>query len=315
MQQKLVFMGTPPFSVPSLEALAGHYEVVGVVTQPDRPAKRGRKLAASAVKRAALQMGLPVLQPKTLRSEEAVTLLRQLEPQVMVVAAYGQILRPPVLAIPPAGVINVHPSLLPKYRGASPIAGALLAGEQETGVTIMLMDEGMDTGPILAQRNMEVDREDTTGTLEEKLARLGAELLAETLPDWLEGRIEARPQDDAGATYTKPISKEETVIDWSLPTSELWYRVRAYNPRPGARTWWKAAQLKILRARPLLEWRGQGEPGQVVEVDAGVAVVSGQGILLLDEVQLAGKRAMAIGDFIRGQRDFVGAQLGGPVQD
>jgi methionyl-tRNA formyltransferase len=315
MQQKLVFMGTPPFSVPSLEALAGHYEVAGVVTQPDRPAKRGRKLTASAVKRAALQLGLPILQPETLRSEEAVTLLRELEPQVMVVAAYGQILRPPVLAIPPAGVINVHPSLLPKYRGASPIAGALLAGEQETGVTIMLMDEGMDTGPILAQTNMDMDPEDTTGTLEEKLARLGAELLAETLPDWLEGRIEARPQDDAGATYTKPISKEETVIDWSLPAKELWYRVRAYNPRPGARTWWKAAQLKILRARPLLEWRGQGEPGQVVEVDAGVAVVSGQGILLLDEVQLAGKRAMAIGDFIRGQRDFVGAQLGGPVQD
>jgi methionyl-tRNA formyltransferase len=315
MQQKLLFMGTPPFAVPSLEALAGHYEVVGVVTQPDRPAKRGRKLTASAVKSAALQLGLPILQPETLRSEEAVTLLHELEPQVMVVAAYGQILRPPILAIPPAGVLNVHPSVLPKYRGASPIAGALLAGEQETGVTIMLMDEGMDTGPILAQRIVEVDPEDTTGTLEEKLARLGAELLAETLPGWLEGRIEALPQDDARATYTKPVSKQHTVMDWSLPASELWYRVRAYNPRPGARTWWKATQLKILRARPLLEWGGRGEPGQVVGVDPGVAVVTGEGLLLLEEVQLAGKRAMAAVDFIRGQRDFVGAQLGGPVQD
>ena len=315
MPQKLVFMGTPRFAVPSLEALAGHYEVVGVVTQPDRPARRGRKLTKSAVKSSALQLGLPILQPETLRSEEAVKLLRELEPQVMVVAAYGQILRPPVLAIPPAGVINVHPSLLPKYRGASPIAGALLAGEQETGVTIMVMDEGMDTGPILAQRTIEVDAEDTTGTMEEKLSRLGAELLAETLPDWLGGRIEARPQDEARATYTKPVSKQEAEMDWSLPASELWYRVRAYNPRPGARTWWKATQLKILRARPLLEWGGRGESGQVVEVDAGVAVVTGEGILLLEEVQLAGKRAMASGDFIRGQRDFVGSQLGGSAQD
>ena len=215
MGPRVIFMGTPQFAVPCLEALAERYEIVAVVTRPDRPASRGRKLSAPAVKKAADALGLPVLQPESLRQEEVVARLRDLVPRAMVVAAYGKILGPEVLDIPPAGVINVHPSLLPKYRGASPIAGALLAGEEETGVTIMLMDAGMDTGPILAQRAIEIRPEDTTGSLEERLASQGAELLVETLPLWLEGRIDAQPQDEAIATHTKLISKEDAVIDWT----------------------------------------------------------------------------------------------------
>lgn len=310
MRERLVFMGTPPFAVPSLEALAREYEVVAVFTQPDRPARRGRRLTPSAVKEAAVGWGLPVLQPESLRHENVVAQLRDLEPRVMVVAAYGEILRPQVLAIPPAGVINVHPSLLPKYRGASPIEGALLAGEQETGVTIMLMDEGMDTGPILAQRSVAIELEDSAGSLGERLARLGAELLLDTLAPWLDGRIEARPQDAAQATYTKPVSKEDAVIDWALPAMEIWHRVRAYNPRPGARTWWEGDQLSVLRGRALAEWKGQGGPGRVVQTTSGVAVVTGQGALLLEEIQLAGKRTMGADDFVRGQRQFVGSELG-----
>jgi methionyl-tRNA formyltransferase len=314
MRELLVFMGTPPFAVPSLQALARDYEVAAVVTQPDRPARRGRKLTPSAVKKAALELGLPVLQPASLREEEAVAELTRLGPRVMVVAAYGQILRPQVLAIPPSGVLNVHPSLLPKYRGASPVAGALLAGEQQTGVTIMLMDEGMDTGPILSQITVDIDPQDTTGSLAERLAGLGAELLTGVLPAWLEGRIEAQAQDDAQATYTKPISKGDGVIDWSLPAVDIWHRVRAYNPRPGARTWWKGDQLKVMRARPLPDWKGEAKAAVVVQSDSGVAVATGEGALLLEEIQLAGKRAMLAEDFVRGQRDFVGSELGQEVK-
>jgi len=302
-------MGTPLFAVPSLEALAQHYDVVAVVTQPDRPARRGRKPTAPPVKKAALALGLPLMQPESLRQEEVVAQIRELAPRAIVVAAYGQILRPEVLDIPRAGVINVHPSLLPKYRGASPIAGALLAGEEETGVTIMLMDEGMDTGPILAKRATEIHPEDTTGSLEDRLATLGAELLVDTVSRWVDGRIDAQPQDDSKATYTRLISKAEAVIDWTLSAVELWRRVRAYNPRPGARTSWQGRLLKVLLARPDVEWRGSEEPGRVLELPDGVAVATGHGALLLSEVQLAGKRAMGIQDFARGQREFVGSLL------
>jgi len=308
--ERVIFMGTPPFAVPALEAVAERYEVVGVVTQPDRPARRGRKLSSSAVKKAALRLGLRVLQPESLRRTEAVAQLRDLKPQVMAVAAFGQILRPEVLSIPPSGVINVHPSLLPKYRGASPIAGTLLAGEEETGVTIMLMDEGMDTGPILAQRTVEIDAEDTTGSLEETLATLGAELLVDTLPGWLDGAIEAQAQDNSKATYTRPVSKKDAVIDWELPAPDIWYRIRAFNPRPGARTYWKGNLLKILRARPERKRKGTEKPGEVVVLPSGVGVEAGQGVLLLEEVQLAGKRAMGAEEFVRGQREFVGSVLG-----
>ena len=310
MGQRLIFMGTPSFAVPCLEALVGNYEIVAVVTQPDRPASRGRKIVASAVKKAALAHGLPLMQPASLRQEEVIAQIGELQPQVIVVAAYGQILRPEVLSIPPAGVINVHPSLLPEYRGASPIAGALLAGEEETGVTIMLMDEEMDTGPILAQISTKIHPEDTTGSLGERLSSLGAELLLETLPSWLEGQIEPQTQDSARATYTRPIAKEDGLIDWSLPAIEIWHRVRAFNPWPGANTRWRGKRFKVLAARPLPEWAGRGEPGQVLDLSAGVAVATGVGALILEEVQLAGKRAMDIHDFVRGQGSFIGSLLG-----
>ncbi len=310
MGQRLIFMGTPEFAVPSLKAVAENYDVVGVVTQPDRPASRGRKPTAPPVKKAAVALGLPVMQPETLRTEESVVALRDLAPTVIVVAAYGEILRPEVLDIPRAGVINVHPSLLPKYRGASPVTGALLAGEEETGVTIMLMDEGMDTGPILAQKAIEIRPEDTAGSLGDRLAALGAELLVDTLPRWLGGHIDPQPQDDSRATYTRLISQDEAVIDWTLPALELWHRVRAYNPRPGARTSWRGSLLKVLRARPDVGWKGSEEPGRVLELADGVAVATGQGALLLEEVQLAGRRAMDVEDFIRGQREFVDSLLG-----
>ena len=310
MAQRIMFMGTPSFAVPCLQALVGHYEIVAVVTQPDRPARRGRRIVASAVKKAALAYDLPLMQPESLRQEEVIAEIRELQPQVIVVAAYGQILRPQVLSIPPSGVINVHPSLLPKYRGASPIAGALLAGEEKTGVTIMLMDEGMDTGPILAQISIKIRPEDTTGSLVERLARTGADLLLETLPRWLEGQIKPQPQDNARATYTKPIAKKDGLIDWSLPAVEIWGRVRAFDPWPGAHTWWRGKLFKVLASRPLPEWAGKGKPGQVLDLSAGVAVATGQGALLLQEVQLAGRRAIGIQDFVRGQRNFIGSLLG-----
>lgn len=310
--ERVVFMGTPSFAVPILKALAAEkeYDLVCVVTQPDRPAGRGRKPAASAVKEAALALGLPIWQPRTLRDPEAVEKLRSLSPTVIVVAAFGQILKTDVLTIPPRGCVNVHASLLPRWRGAAPIPAAILAGDEETGVTIMLMDEGMDTGPILAQTAIPIRPDDTTGSLGERLSVLGAELLLATLPAWLAGEIQPRPQDDAQATVCKLLRKEDGQLDWSLPAVELERRVRAYNPWPGAYTMWRGRQLKILRAAALPEWRGPQTPGQVISLPEGAGVSTGRGALLLLEVQMAGRRAMGIRDFMRGQREFVGSRLG-----
>lgn len=310
MGHRIIFMGTPRFAVPSLEALVGQYEVAAVVTQPDRAASRGRKVSSPPVKTVAQSHGLRVMQPKSLRKQEVIAEIAELEPGVIVVVAYGQILRPEVLSIPAAGVVNVHASLLPRYRGASPITGALLAGEQETGVTIMLMDEGMDTGPILARVAISIQPEDTAGSLGERLSEVGAELLLETLPRWLEGRIEPQPQDASKASYTKLVQKEDGLLDWSLPAVEIWRRVRAFDPWPGAYSSWRGRMFKVLAATPLPDWTGSGEAGEVLHLPAGIAVATGQGALMLKEVQLAGRRPMSIGDFHRGQRAFVGSVLG-----
>ncbi len=307
---RIVFMGTPEFAVPTLEALIAHHEVVAVVTQPDRRGGRGRRqLAAPPVKEAALAAGLTVLQPPTLRNAAVVDQLRQLAPEVVVVAAFGQILRSNVLAIPARGCLNVHASLLPRYRGASPITAAILAGESETGVTIMLMDRGMDTGPVLAQARAPITDQDTTGSLTGKLAALGAELLVETLPRWLGGEIEPQPQDEALATYCRPVDKSEGCIAWGLPAVQIARMVRAYDPWPGTFTGCGGRMLKIVRARALPGWRGDAEPGTVVEVSEGIAVATGEGALLIEELQPAGKRAMACEAYICGQRDFVGSRL------
>ena len=308
--KRLVFMGTPEFAVPVLEALVGQYQVLAVVTQPDRATGRGRRVKSSSVKKTALAHDLPLLQPPSLRRPEAIAELRELAPDVIVVAAFGQILPPEVLAIPPHGCLNVHASLLPRYRGAAPIAAAVLAGEEQTGITLMLMDEGMDTGPILAQAECKIEPQDTTGLLSVKLAHLGAELLIETLPRWLDGQIAPQPQDDSLATYCQMITKKDGLLDWSLPATTLWLRVRAYHPWPGTYTYWRGKLLKILRARPVTIGPSSEEPGRVISADDGVAVVTGTDALLLEEIQLAGKKALAAQEFIRGQRDFIGSVLG-----
>jgi methionyl-tRNA formyltransferase len=306
---RVVFMGTPDFAVPVLEALADVHQVVGVVTQPDRPAGRGRRLAPSPVKQVALVRGLPLSQPQSLRTPETVAQLAAWQPDVIVVAAFGQILRQNVLDLPPHGCLNVHGSLLPRWRGAAPVPAAILAGDEVTGVTIMQMDAGLDTGPILAQREEPIRHDDTRATLEKRLARLGAALLMDTLPAYLAGTLSPRPQPGEGVTYAKQLRKEDGQLDWSLPAAELDQRVRSFNPWPGAFTMWRGRRLKVLQAVPLSGWHGDAPPGTVLALADGLAVATGEGALRLDRVQLAGKRPMDIAAFRRGQRDFVGSQL------
>lgn len=307
---RTIFMGTPEFAVPTLQALAARHEVVGVVTQPDRPAGRGRTLTASPVKELALSLGLHLFQPRKVSDPTAVERLADWQPEVIVVAAFGQILPSTVLELPPHGCLNIHGSLLPRYRGAAPISAAILGGDEKTGVTVMLMDEGMDTGPILAQAVIAIGPSDTTATLSEELARLGAELLIDTLPAWLEGKITPQPQDDAQATYCRPLRKEDGRLDWGRSAGYLDRQVRACDPWPGAYTRWQGQRLKVLRVYPRPESPAPGAAGRVVELDPGIGVVTGQGALELLEVQLAGKKPMDIEVFVRGQRDFVGSLLG-----
>jgi methionyl-tRNA formyltransferase len=304
---RLVFMGTPDFAVPSLRALAQHHSVVGVVTQPDRPAGRGQKLIESPVKQCARGAGLPVIQPGKLREPEAMAQLRAWSPDLIVVAAFGQILKPALLDLPPHGCVNVHASLLPRHRGAAPIAAAILAGDAETGVTIMQMDVGLDTGPMLAQRAEPIRPDDTTASLTERLAHIGAELLIETLPGYLAGALEPQAQDDALATYAPQLKKEDGHLNFTQPAEELERRVRAFTPWPGAFALWEGQSLKLLRAVPI---RGsQAAPGLVFQHPHGPAVGCGAGALRLIEIQPAGKKPMLAADFARGARRFVGAML------
>jgi len=311
---RVVFLGTPSFGVPVLEALVCHHEVVAVVTQPDRPAGRGRRtLEAPAVKIAAERHGLPVLQPISLRRDrEVVRALRDFGADVFVLAAFGQILRQEVLDIPPHDCIGVHASLLPKYRGAAPIAAAILHCEHETGVTLMRTDAGMDTGDIVAQEALTIAADDTTETLTERLAHLGARMVIDTLPAWLAGEIEPRPQDDALATTAPMISRDDARIDWRRSAREIDCLIRAYTPWPGAYTTLDGQALKVGRAHPAEGDRAPGPPGTVVEVSRAIGVCTGEGLLVLDEVQLAGRKAMDAAAFARGRRGFVGAVLGAP---
>lgn len=306
---RIVFMGTPEFAVPVLDTLTQTtHNIVGVFTRPDQPAGRGKQLYASPIKQFAQERGLAIFQPATLRQPENVAPLRDLAPEVIIVAAYGLILPREVLAIPPRGCVNTHASLLPRHRGAAPIPAAILAGDAETGITLMQMDVGLDTGPILAQRAIPIDDADTTGTLTPKLARLAAELLIETLPRILGGEIIPRSQDESRATMFKTIRKEEGRIDWTRPAVEIAPRVRAFNPWPSAFTFWNGAQLKILRAYPSTS-SANTPPGKVIQRGKEIAVAAGEGVLVLQEIQLAGKRAMTIEEFARGQREFVGSKV------
>jgi len=306
---RIVFMGTPDFAVPTLEVLADTHRVVGVVTQPDRKSGRGRQLKPSPVKRVALERGLPLFQPQTLRTPDPLACLADWEPEVIVVAAFGQILLQDVLDIPPHGCLNVHASLLPRWRGAAPVAAAILAGDESTGVTIMRMDAGLDTGPILAQREKPIRSDDTRATLWKRLSRLGATLLLEMLPAYLAGDLPPRPQPEERVTYAEQLRKEDGLLDWSRPAVELDCQMRAFTPWPSVFTFWRERRLKVLWATPLPDWRGDAPPGAVVALADGVAVAAGKGALRLERVQLAGKRAMDIEVFLQGQRDLVGSRL------
>ena len=306
---RIVLMGSPEFAVPSLRALAGRFNVVAVVTQPDRPAGRGRQVSQPPVKQAALELGLLVWQPESLRCAEAMEHLRSLQPDCVIVAAYGEILRPRVLALAPKGFVNVHASLLPKYRGASPIAAAILAGDTETGVTIMLLDAGTDTGPILAQEHLPILPDDTRGYLEAKLADLGARLLLCTLPAYLEGAIEPKPQNESQATVTQPLKREDGAIDWSQPAAHIERQCRAMDPWPGAYTRWQGKLIKV--------WRGEvaptsipAAPGKVLTASGGPTVATGEGLLRLVRIQPEGRPPMPGEDFTRGRPRLIGAVLG-----
>ena len=313
---RVVFMGTPEFAVPCLEHLIlNQYQVVAVYTQPDKPAGRGRSLVSPPLKRAALTWKLPVVQPVSLKKAEAVAQLAGFHPDVMVVAAFGQILPHSVLDIPGYGCINIHPSLLPRFRGASPVAAAILAGDEFTGVSIMLMEKGLDTGPILARAQIPISPQDTTGSLTAKLSQIAARLLQEVLVRWTRGEITPQSQNEAEATCCSSISKEEGEIDWHLPAIDIWRRVRAFQPWPGCYTRWRGRQLKIIEAVPLPE-ETTVELGRVVALTptaerakAVFGVYTGDGILGVCQVQLEGKQAMSAGEFLRGQGQFIGAIL------
>ncbi len=306
---RVIFMGTPEFAVPTLRALDEHHRVVGVVTQPDRQAGRGRKLVESPVKEVGLEQGLPLFQPGTLSGPEPLAQLAAWRPDAIVVAAFGQILPRSVLDLPPHGCLNVHASLLPRYRGAAPIAAAIQDGEKVTGITIMRMDEGLDTGAILTQAECSIGPDDTTASLTARLAKLGAQLLVQTLDGWLAGVVQAQPQNDALATYCSQLEKRDGLLDWGQPAAYLDRQIRACNPWPGAYTHWQGQRLKVLRARSLPDWQGEGQPGQVQVVGDGIGVVTGEGSLELLEVQLAGKKPMRAAVFARGQRDLIGRLL------
>lgn len=309
---RIVFMGTPGFAQPALDSLvSSEHRVVAVYTQPDKPAGRGRGLLSPAVKKTALDRGLPVLQPFSLWQSEEKERLTDLRPDVIVVAAFGLLLPRSILDIPPFGCLNIHPSLLPRHRGPSPVAATILVGDEVAGVSLMLMEEGMDTGPVLAQQQIPVSPQDTTGSLTARLAQIGAQLLMQTLPLWFEGGLTPEPQDNQKATYSKLISKEDGDIDWHRSAVELWRRVRAFQPWPGCHTTWQGKLIKIIDAVPLLG--REGELGKVIATrerqGVAVGVQAGDGVLGLLQVQLEGKRAMAAEEFVRGQRGFIGSSL------
>jgi methionyl-tRNA formyltransferase len=304
---RVLFYGTPPFALPTLEALVARHQIVGVVTQPDRPAGRGQRPQASAVKQRAVALGLPILQPARLRDPGWPAELARFDAEVAVVVAFGQILTPSVLAVPRRGSINVHASLLPRYRGAAPIAWALIQGEDETGITTFQMDAGMDTGPTLLRRATPIGPDETAGELAERLAELGAATLVETL-DRLEELV-PQPQDDAQATRAPRLRRGDGRLDWRRPAPALVRLVRGLNPWPGVTVSSPAGRLLIWRARSL---DGDAEPGVLAEADGHLAVGTGEGLLLPVEVQPENRRAMAWDPFLRGARFRPGARLGTP---
>ena len=298
---RIVFMGTPDFSVPVLEALVqeGH-EVVQVVTQPDKPKGRGKSVLMTPVKEKALALGLPVWQPERIRRPEAVEQLKELAPDVIVVVAFGQILSRQVLDIPRLGCVNVHASLLPKYRGAAPIQWAILDGETCTGVTTMLMDEGIDTGDMLEKMEVPIAPDETGGSLHDKLSRAGAELIRSTLRRLEAGTLVPEPQTEEGTCYARMLTKTMGDIDWNMDTAAIERLIRGLNPWPSAYTHLDGRTLKIWKAQ-VREGNPEGVCGQIVETGRdSISVKTGNGVLVLQEVQLEGKKRMDAGAFLRG---------------
>jgi methionyl-tRNA formyltransferase len=321
---RVIYMGTPYFAVPALRALiegsapgallAEGYEIVTVVTRPDKPAGRGREVAFSPVKQTAQSYSIPVWQPGSFKKQENSQALADYQADLYIVAAFGQILPQAVLDQPRLGTLNIHASLLPKYRGPDPIAEAILQGDEETGVSIMLLDVGVDTGPVLARRHIAISKDDTTGSLTVKLAELGALALPEALPLWVGSKIQPEPQDEMHATHTRMLQKEHGKIDWEKPAAILARQVHAYMPWPGSYTFWRRKMLKIIAAHSSDIEVADAAPGTVIiREEAGhrvLAVVTGSGLLIVKQVQLEGKRAMNTEEFLRGYGQIAGQVLG-----
>lgn len=313
MNHRVLFMGTPAFAVPSLRAISdAGWPIVGVVCQPDKPVGRGQKLAPPPVKELALTRGLPVFQPAKIRNNpEFMAQLRELAPDVILVVAYGKLLPQEVLDLPRFGCLNVHASILPKYRGAAPIQWAIIRGETVTGVTLMKMDIGMDTGDMLAKAELAIEPTDTTASLSPKLAELGAGLAAREIPRWIAGELPPERQDDAAATMAPMLTKETGTLDWSQPAQALSDLIRGVQPWPGAATTLAGQPLKV-QAATALDASSDAAPGTLLALtQAGWTVATGRGTLLLREVQAPGKPARPAADVARGWRDLVpGVRLG-----
>lgn len=304
---RILYLGSPEFAVAPLEALleAG-YVVVGVVTQPDRPAGRKRMLTPPPVAQAARRAGLTLIQPHSLRDPQSIAQIAELKPDVGVVAAYGEILRKAVLSIPPLGYLNIHPSLLPRHRGPAPVAGAILAGDRETGVSIMKLDPGMDSGPIVWQERVPLRPDARAGPLTDELFRLGGKLLVDLLPRYAKGEVELQPQDHQQATFTRMLKKTDGAIDWYRSAEEIERCIRAYDPWPGTYTFWNGQRLNILAARVHHGKYFQAAPGAVLrQTDQGVLVMTGDGCLELLVVQPSGKRPMSARDWANGLRNAI----------
>ncbi len=302
-------MGTPDFAVPSLKALkeAG-YEIPLVITQPDKPAGRGKRLKPPPVKVEAERLGLKVYQPERIKdNEELKKILEEISPDLIVVAAYGKILPDWLLKLPKYGVINVHASLLPKYRGASPIQAALLNGERKTGITIMKVIPELDAGDVISQREVEIKKEDNAQTLHDRLAQVGAELLTETIPKFTKGEIEPKPQNHDKATYCPKITKEMGRINWERSAEEIFNMVRAFTPWPGAFTYYKGKMVKLTKVKPA---EGKGEPGEVIEAGKRLIVATGKGALEILRIKPEGRKEISGDEFIRGYRVRAGDRFG-----
>ncbi|MCD6320341.1 MAG: methionyl-tRNA formyltransferase [Candidatus Desulfofervidaceae bacterium] len=312
---RILFFGSPEFAIPSLRALMESPDredkVIGVVAQPDRPKGRGRKLTPPPVKVLAQQYNLPVYQPETVKDPAFLKEVEKIAPDLLVVAAFGQILPKALLEIPPLGGINVHPSLLPKYRGAAPINWTLIRGETVTGVTIMRLSPRMDSGDILFQRAMFIEPEDTFGSLHDKLAIFGAEMLLETLHRMKRGMLAPIPQDDNLATYAPKLKKEDALIDWGKSAQEIANLIRGLDPWPGAYTYLNGKILKLFRPQVISLTPQDISPGTVLDVNPeGIQIATKQGILVVKEVQLEGRKRLTVREFIKGQSNLIGKRLG-----